>query len=1275
MVADDLRPLRTLEGQVGHDTRPKLQLPMNEMLPRHPHEITDPQTADALMMESAIASAASTPVVVRPALQHRAAGAGTPTATRSLLLDGNPSSHRLHQIHNASYHHAFVSQPPSLQTYFEGDSERHTNPTNEATDDSNHDDCPVSPPRSQPPQPPAQAEYYTLSHHNPYFHPHQQHKSLGSHLQHYNVALSSTHGNFTIADRHSTSEHDSPRAPSIPPSDADSAIPLRSAGTRDTSLLNITWSPTQSVLSSNAGSLPSLPIPRAPMDDMDDNQSTRSTPFSTHSRRQSFLPPPVRVLGSTTDLPLKYAPELIVSPPLPLVRMADFAQEKKLGSTKSHVVWRVRYSPHLQPNTGIQDEVKHPDIDKSYRWAMKVTTTSPTPFERIRRSIQAMRAIRLLHIIPQSTDWPTVKLPTLSPAHGGGRSPLDVWLATQYQQLTPATILTHPLESPEDLRYSVLLHALFSHSNAHCVAFHPMMPFRSAMALDSTDGEDTGGVSSLLKMPSTTTIPAGLTSVGPMSHALLSLSRSCADRLFPDDDQESPHESLSTKEDPKKKLRETSDRSPADGASKNENELKTSDSQGLPSPAKAEGAASIGESDAHMSATEPSETSNKPGSGNGEGENPEILEMKPDSYVASPPMMSPQPAAELAASHEIPLMSMEKIDLLTDSLATFASLSCPCGFCPNRYFVGDIRKRKAGARQEFAPEVYGWHPYIVRIERVWVERGYVISLMQLCEGQDLEQRTPIHHFQAGNPLGVPNSEPRVLTHTVLPTQTNPRDQEQKQVQTHQQQSAQTPRSTERILYDDEVDDTGAEGRADLDDSISSLIEGATASGEEEEEEDDDDDDEIEAPSMPNAGTSMDPATSVAQLSSLRLITPHPRASGQGQGQGAIGTAVTPIASFAVTTPTVDSRRGPNAVPAGPFILSNLDLWKVLHQISSALVHLHARGILHADVKPANIYVTADGDVCLGDFNGRLLFRPTCERPELSDERLCNQLAQIEQDEESAVLLSDVEGDGRFLAPEVLVEGASRASARAVDIYALGFSLYQLATGELVRNSQFGSKWLVLRSIPLGLTTTGGVGPQTGDANQSVFSTTSVTSDHSVIRDDYPQQQQQTSSGSTTSALSQVTDPTHSAASAMILAHLERLSSALLEDACNPSGAHSVSEELRNEATAIALEEAAEAASAFGTAVLRATTIPGDHDTLAPIRKFHLALDLQRRKHIPIYSLSGCISPGGNADSPDNRSISHELVELILRMISPSPDDRPTARELFLASLHYLQQHM
>ena len=43
------------------------------------------------------------------------------------------------------------------------------------------------------------------------------------------------------------------------------------------------------------------------------------------------------------------------------------------------------------------------------------------------------------------------------------------------------------------------------------------------------------------------------------------------------------------------------------------------------------------------------------------------------------------------------------------------------------------------------------------------------------------------------------------------------------------------------------------------------------------------------------------------------------------------------------------------------------VWRYIHQISSALQHLHSKRIMHRDLKPANIFIDNDGDLKIGDL--------------------------------------------------------------------------------------------------------------------------------------------------------------------------------------------------------------------------------------------------------------------------------------------------------------------
>lgn len=96
---------------------------------------------------------------------------------------------------------------------------------------------------------------------------------------------------------------------------------------------------------------------------------------------------------------------------------------------------------------------------------------------------------------------------------------------------------------------------------------------------------------------------------------------------------------------------------------------------------------------------------------------------------------------------------------------------------------------------------------------------------------------------------------------------------------------------------------------------------------------------------------------------------------------------------------------------------------ITEQIGSALDYAHARGIIHRDVKPGNVFLTGDGQAILGDFGLAMLQ---------------NRLSQM--------TLGKTFGTPEYIAPEQAMD--SRAATPQSDIYSLGGIVYELVTGGL-----------------------------------------------------------------------------------------------------------------------------------------------------------------------------------------------------------------------------------
>ncbi len=105
--------------------------------------------------------------------------------------------------------------------------------------------------------------------------------------------------------------------------------------------------------------------------------------------------------------------------------------------------------------------------------------------------------------------------------------------------------------------------------------------------------------------------------------------------------------------------------------------------------------------------------------------------------------------------------------------------------------------------------------------------------------------------------------------------------------------------------------------------------------------------------------------------------------------------------------------------------------KLAVQLSEALAHAHERGVLHRDLKTANVALTRDGRPKVLDFG------LAASLPGKVAAAVTRTSASIASDE-------GVSGTVPYMAPEILVGGA--ADERS-DLWSLGVTLYEMATGE------------------------------------------------------------------------------------------------------------------------------------------------------------------------------------------------------------------------------------
>jgi membrane-associated tyrosine/threonine-specific cdc2-inhibitory kinase len=108
------------------------------------------------------------------------------------------------------------------------------------------------------------------------------------------------------------------------------------------------------------------------------------------------------------------------------------------------------------------------------------------------------------------------------------------------------------------------------------------------------------------------------------------------------------------------------------------------------------------------------------------------------------------------------------------------------------------------------------------------------------------------------------------------------------------------------------------------------------------------------------------------------------------------------------------------------------VWGYLLDMILGIQHIHSHNLLHLDMKPANLFLSANGSLKIGDFG------------------LVHQLEDTSY---------DIEGDSRYMALELLNEDTSRVSLPA-DIFCIGATCFEMvANVEMPSN---GVAWAELR---------------------------------------------------------------------------------------------------------------------------------------------------------------------------------------------------------------------